>query len=418
MPNPPSRSTQTADERRAPRPRPKALSNPTSVVNQYLEAQYPADAARALCSLGITLHHQGNLHEAAAKLREAVELQSTDELRADRAWTLHALAAVLRDQDNVSEALKLLLLALELHGESESVHGQARAHTQLGQIYLRVGHIDLAENALRTAQQEHSATGDNRGTAWTLTQLARVQLARDEAATAVAELNDALARHRENEDAWGETWTLYYLGQAQEEAGDTDAAVRSLERSRTMFSRMRDVYGLACARHHSGRVIRDQHARLGGNLRNSGYARQLLQDARLDFRRIGVPRSEAWSCVELAVIDAGNDRIPKALELVEEAGRLFAGIGDRHGQDWARFLRCTLLPLISEEGAAAARDDITALLSEGDNDRDPDLAEHVAAWSLILQRVIAPWSPWEVWRLGMTPHRSSRERMALREAAG
>ncbi|WSE01308.1 tetratricopeptide repeat protein [Streptomyces sp. NBC_01474] len=395
-----------------------ARSDLTSVANQDLEGQNPAGAGRALCSLGITLHHQGNLREAATRLREAVELQSADELRADRAWTLHALAAVLNDQDNVSEALKLLLLALELHGESQNLHGQAWSHMQLGQVYLHVGHIDPAEDALRTAQQEHSATRDNRGTAWTHTHLARARLARGEAAVAVAELNDALTRHRDNEDARGEAWTLYYLGQAQEEAGDTDAALRSLERARTMFSRTPDVYGLACARHHSGRVTRDQRAAHQGSLRNTGFARQLLQDARQDFRKVGVPHSEAWSCIELAVIDAGNGRIPKAMELVEEAGRLFDGIGDRHGQDWARFLRCTLLPLISEESATAARDDIAALLAEGDDDLDPDLAEHAAEWSLILQRGIAPGSPWEAWRLGMTPRRSSREYMALREAAG
>ncbi|MGC5413358.1 hypothetical protein ACPXCX_58295, partial [Streptomyces sp. DT225] len=78
--------------------------------------------------------------------------------------------------------------------------------------------------------------------------------------------------------------TLYHLGQALEEHGDTVEAVRQLERARTMFSRMRDVYGLACARHHSGRVTRDQRAAQTGNLRNSGFARQLLADARADFR--------------------------------------------------------------------------------------------------------------------------------------
>ncbi|NEE48625.1 hypothetical protein G3M55_28980, partial [Streptomyces sp. SID8455] len=104
---------------------------------------------------------------------------------------------------------------------------------------------------------------------------------------ALEQLRDALARHRDNEDARGEAWTLYYLGQALEEDGDTVEAVRELERARTMFSRMRDVYGLACARHHSGRVTRDQRAAQTGNLRNSGFARQLLMDARADFRRIG-----------------------------------------------------------------------------------------------------------------------------------
>lgn len=78
-----------------------------------------------------------------------------------------------------------------------------------------------------------------------------------------------------------------------------------------MFSRMRDVYGLACARHHSARVTRDQRAVQTGSLRNSGFARQLLVDARADFQRIGVAHGEAWTCLELAVVDAGNARTPR-----------------------------------------------------------------------------------------------------------
>ncbi|MCQ4082224.1 tetratricopeptide repeat protein [Streptomyces sp. RB6PN25] len=394
----------------------RARSTLTSVVNLYFEAQHPAGAARALCSLGITLHHQGNLQEAAAKLHEALDLQSTDELRADRAWTLHALAAVLRDQGRVGEALELLLLALELHGESESVHGQAWAHMQLGQVYVLLGQVELAETELGHAMDEYAVTRDNRGTAWTLTQLARARLVLGEADEAVRQLNEALSRHRDNEDARGEAWTLYYLGQAMEEAGDTDAGLRSLERSRTMFSRMRDVYGLACARHHSARLTRDQRARQVDNLRNSGFARQLLQDARQDFRRAGVAHGEAWSCLELAVIDAGNERIPEALDLTEEAGRLFAGIGDRRGEDWARFLRCTLLPLASEEGTKAAREDLAALVDADHEGREPALREYMQAWSVVLQRGVLPGEPWEVWRLGMTPTRSSGDRLSVQGA--
>ncbi len=159
-----------------------------------------------------------------------------------------------------------------------------------------------------------------------------------------------MARHRDNEDARGEAWTLYYLGQALEETGELDQAVRELERSRTMFSRIRDVYGLACARHHSARATRDQRAAQTGSLRNSGFARQLLVDARADFQRIGVAHGEAWTCLELAVVDAGNARTQQALALCDEALTLFSSYGDRRGEDWARFLRCTLLPYAAPGG--------------------------------------------------------------------
>ncbi|MFJ5214027.1 tetratricopeptide repeat protein [Streptomyces sp. NPDC088354] len=389
----------------------KARSTLSSVVDLYFEAQHPAGAARALCSLGITLQQQGSLHEAEEKLREALELQAAEELRADRAWTQHALAAVLRDAGRLAEAHDLLTESLALHRESESVHGQAWAHLQLGQWQLAVGDADRGEAELRAAGECYAATRDPRGTAWTATQLARARLLRGDAPAAQRVLGDALTRHRANEDARGEAWSLYYLGQALEEAGELDPALRALERSRTMFSRMRDVYGLACARHHSARVTRDQRAALTGNLRNSGFARQLLQDARADFRRIGVPHGEAWSCVELAVIDAGNGRVPEALELLRDAERLFAALPDRRGADWSRFLRCTLLPLLTEDGAAEAREGLSALLRDTYQGRDLDLEEYAEAYALLLERGVEPGTPWEAWRLGMVPSRGARMAM-------
>ncbi|NEE49669.1 tetratricopeptide repeat protein, partial [Streptomyces sp. SID8455] len=90
-------------------------------------------------SLGITLHHQGNLTEAAARLGEALELQASESQAEDRAWTLHALAAVERDRGNLGRALALLDTALTLHREGESLHGEAWTRFQLGQVRLRTG---------------------------------------------------------------------------------------------------------------------------------------------------------------------------------------------------------------------------------------------------------------------------------------
>jgi tetratricopeptide (TPR) repeat protein len=398
----------------------KARSTLTSVVDLYFEAQHPAGAARALNSLGITLHHQGNLREAEARLREALEIQAdAPELAEDRAWTLHALAAVLRDSGRIGRALELLHESLALHRENESVQGEAWAHLQLGQALLRLGRLDEGEAELRAAGQSYTLAGDARGGAWTQTQLARLQLLRGEPQEAAHELDEALQRHRGSEDARGEAWTLYYLGQALEECGDTDAALRTLERSRSMFSRIRDVYGLACARHHSARVTRDQRAARTGNLRNSGFARQLLQDARQDFRRIGVEHGEAWSCVELAVIDAGNGRLVEALTLLDEGGELFTSLGDRRGQDWAVFLRATVLPLLTADGGKRAALSLRALLDDPHPGRDPGLQDCAEAYALLLERgSIVPGAEWEAWRLGMTPGRAARMTMAVPVASG
>ncbi|PAZ14939.1 hypothetical protein CLM62_16350 [Streptomyces sp. SA15] len=399
----------------------KARTTLTSVVDLYMEAHHDAGAARALCSLGITLHHQGNLTEAAARLREALDLQAAPQLATDRAWTMHALAAVERDRARLAQALDLLTESLVLHRRGESVHGEAWAHFQLGQLGLRMGDVPRAEQELRTALELYGRTRDARGEAWALTQLARARLVAGDASAAVDALRQAAARHRDNEDARGEAWTVYYLGQALEETGDLDQAVRELERSRTMFSRIRDVYGLACARHHSARVTRDQRAAQTGSLRNSGFARQLLVDARADFQRIGVAHGEAWTCLELAVVDAGNARTPQALALCDEAVGLFTSYGDRRGEDWARFLRCTLLPYAApggvEVGTAVAQEELAQLGRAGHPARDEKLDDYVEAFQLLLERGVSLEAGWQAWRLGMVPGRHSREVMGVAVAA-
>ncbi|MDL2077188.1 tetratricopeptide repeat protein [Streptomyces sp. GXMU-J15] len=395
----------------------KARTTLASVVDLYLEAHQDAGAARALCSLGITLHHQGQLTEAARKLREALDLQAAPQLATDRAWTMHALAAVERDRAHLSEALDLLTRSLELHRAGESVHGEAWAHFQLGQLALRMGDVPRAERELRDALDLYGRTRDARGEAWALTQLARARLVDGDPSPAVEGLRGAAARHRENEDARGEAWTLYYLGQALEETGDLDQAVRELERSRTMFSRMRDVYGLACARHHSARATRDLRAAQTGSLRNSGFARQLLVDARADFQRIGVAHGEAWTCLELAVVDAGNARTQQALALCDEAAALFSSYGDRRGEDWARFLRCTLLPYAApggvEVGTAVAQEELAQLSRDGHAARDEKLEEYVSAYRLLLERGVNLEAGWQAWRLRMVPSRHAREVMGV-----
>ncbi|WP_369020333.1 tetratricopeptide repeat protein [Streptomyces californicus] len=395
----------------------KARTTLSSVVGLYHEAQNDAGEALALCSLGITLHHQGNLTEAAARLEEALALQSSEAQAEDRAWSLHALAAVERDRGDLRRALALLADALRLHREGESLHGEAWTQFQLGQVRLRTGEVALAEEALGTALELYGRTRDGRGEAWAMTQLARARLLDGDPAAALEGLREALARHRDNEDARGEAWTLYYLGQALEEDGDTDQAVRELERARTMFSRMRDVYGLACARHHSGRVTRDQRAAQTGNLRNSGFARQLLMDARADFRRIKVPYGEAWACVELALIDAGNGRAAQALELCEEAAGLFASYGDARGGDWARFLRCTLLPYASpggsEVGTVVAQQELAELIEARHPARDVKLEQSAAALAVALERGVDLEDGWQAWRLGLTPTRSAGHIMGV-----
>ncbi|WP_052851481.1 tetratricopeptide repeat protein [Streptomyces avicenniae] len=396
----------------------RANSTLSSVVSLYQQDHHDAGTARALRDLGITLQHQGRLHEAGEKLREALALQPADALPGDRAWTLHALAAVERERGRLAAARTLLTEALRLHQGSGSVHGEAWTRFGLGQTLLYGGDVPAAEHELRLSLDLYERSRDVRGAAWARTELGLARVHAGDPAAAEEQLRAALALHRETEDARGEAWTLYDLGHALEDAGDPDGAIRALESARGMFSRMRDLYGLACARHHSARVTRDVRAAATGSLRNSGFARQLLADARRDFERAGVPHGAAWSRLELAVIDAGNERHGQALALADEALALFTegygeGLADRRGADWARFLRVTLLPLASPGGSvvgqAVAEQELSALLADDHPRRDPRLTDAARGYAPLLERGQGPEAGWTAWRLGMVPGRAARD---------
>jgi hypothetical protein len=173
----------------------------------------------------------------------------------------------------------------------------------------------------------------------------------------------------------------------------------------------------SCARHHSGRVTRDQRAAQTGNLRNSGFARQLLVDARADFHRIGVAHGEAWTCLELAMIDGGNGRPAQALALCDEATALFTSYEDHRGTDWSRFLRCTLLPYASpggiEVGTVVAQEELAELMATTHRSRDGKLEDCAEALAVMLERGVRLEDGWQAWHLGMVPNRHAREVMGV-----
>lgn len=140
-------------------------------------------------------------------------------------------------------------------------------------------------------------------------------------------------------------------------------------------------------------------------------------DARADFQRIGVAHGEVWTCLELAAVDAGNARTQQALALCDEAVALFASYGDRRGEDWARFLRCTLLPYAApggtEVGTAVAQQELTELAAASHPARDPKLTDCVDACRLLLERGVSLDTGWQPWHLGLVPTRHAREVMGV-----
>lgn len=126
---------------------------------------------------------------------------------------------------------------------------------------------------------------------------------------------------------------------------------------------------------------------------------------------------EAWTCLELAIVEAGNSRAPQALSLCDEALSLFTSYGDHRGEDWARFLRCTLLPYASPGGVevstAVASAEPARLGDARGPLRDPRLTECVEAYRILLERGVRLEAGWQAWRLGMIPGRHALEVMGV-----
>ena len=120
-------------------------------------------------------------------------------------------------------------------------------------------------------------------------------------------------------------------------------------------------------------------------------------------------------------MDAGNARAQSALSLCDAAASLFASYGDRRGEDWACFLRCTLLPYASpggiEVGTAVAQEELTQLSRTGHPARDEKLDDYIEAYQLLLERGADLDTGWQAWRLGMVPNRHAREVMGVTVSA-
>ena len=105
----------------------------------------------------------------------------------------------------------------------------------------------------------------------------------------------------------------------------------------------------------------------------------------------------------------------------EEAAGVFAGYGDRRGEDWATFLRCTLLPYASpggsEVGTAVAQEELNRLAAATHPARDGKLDDYVEAYQLLLERGVDLDAGWQAWRLGMVPNRHARDVMGVAEQA-
>ncbi|MGW4213537.1 AfsR/SARP family transcriptional regulator [Lentzea sp. NPDC004789] len=115
--------------------------------------------AGALGNLGLTLHHRGRLHEAAARHREGLQLAIELREPTRESGSRHNLGRVLRELGQPKQALREHLATLRLH-RATGVEGYADLLLNLGLDHWQFGGYRRAEYWLSLALTEFRALGD------------------------------------------------------------------------------------------------------------------------------------------------------------------------------------------------------------------------------------------------------------------
>ncbi|MGW6688881.1 hypothetical protein [Streptomyces sp. NPDC054961] len=118
-------------------------------------------------------------------------------------------------------------------------------------------------------------------------------------------------------------------------------------------------------------------------------------------------RNEEYYYTEPVGVRSAAD---EALGRMEAADRLRSVKDpDRRGEDWARFLRCTLLPHALPADLDGARAELARLTAVAHPVRDGRLTECLDAYAVILDGGVDLSEGWQAWRLGLLPDLHARE---------
>jgi tetratricopeptide (TPR) repeat protein len=203
-------------------------------------------------------------------------------------------------------------------------HAEARAMLISGDVAQKAGDLTLSVATLGEAAQRYEELGDQRGRAEALRQLGMAEMFGGHYEAASNSVSAARTAFLEVGDRRGEAWALQNLAWISFVTGQLDDAETRLRRSADTFSELDDRVGLAWARGLLGFVRLHQ-----GDFDDAeALAEQVLPEARA--------RGDRWATGMTLVLQASlrlwTGRTLSAIDLAEEAGAVFADIGDGFGE--------------------------------------------------------------------------------------
>ncbi len=316
----------------------------------------PGAEAVTLNNLGLALGRLGEHGQAEAQLRRALELHRAAGDRRGEAGTLGNLGLASFELGRHALALGHLKAAIGLYRELGDEAGEGDMLNNLGFVHLEAGQPAPALEILERALEIQRDLGDRRAEAAVLANLGQLHRLRGAPGPARAHLAQALDFQRRLEDVWGASFTLLELARLDADRGRLEPALAAIEEAIDAVESLRaEVLSPA------------YRASLLGDRREL-YELRVDLLMRLDRERPGAGHAEA----ALMSAEAGRAR-----GLLDSLGEVRAGIrrgvdpelpaaqrGLRRRLSARESARRRLLRLGDEGGAAAAGEEIEALLEE------------------------------------------------------
>jgi tetratricopeptide (TPR) repeat protein/transcriptional regulator with XRE-family HTH domain len=278
-----------------------------------------AAEAEALNNLCLVDLRQGRYEQAAARLRQALELYTEVQHQTGQAYALGNLGVLDLLQGRYRDAVASLRRALALHHATGNLLGQARTLVNLGLVELRLGRHDQAARRFQRSFDLSQQVGSGTTEALALNGLGQVRLSQGNLWLAEDYLGKSLVRYRAAGDQAGEAEVLTGLGSVRRLGHNPRSAIEHCQRALALFRKVGDPAGQASALCGLARALAED-----GDLQQA-RAQATMALALAD--KVGDPYEQARAHHLLATCNLAGAESGAARRHQLRADQLFAGLG-------------------------------------------------------------------------------------------
>ncbi|MBO7934345.1 ATP-binding protein [Streptomyces sp. S9] len=296
-------------------------------LDQAEHLLHMVDRHTAAPELALVLRDNGRLLEAIAVL-DAEHPEGSAVVEDPPA--LLARGALRCEQGWHEEAERALAQAAFGYEEREEYRNAAWAWLEQSRCALLLGRPQAAERLLEAAEETFRNLEDTRGLAWVATESGRLHILRG-SIDARARLHEADALHRAAEDPRGAAWTGLHRSLIEQNWNAYSADRWPLTR-----------WPARASDDDADRLLRAWQLHFSAEHEDTLSVVANLERSASLFAEMGCRRGQAWSLLALGLrnlAQAHDDDVPRALEHLGEANRLFQSIGDATGKCWQQYVR-------------------------------------------------------------------------------